>query len=85
MVPSADDILLLGDYYMDKKHGHGVYTWADGRKYDGMWQNGKQHGEGTYYDAHGVAKKGAWEGGKRIRWLNESDNAPQQTDEKPVD
>jgi len=26
---------------MDKKHGFGVYYWADGRKYEGYWGNGK--------------------------------------------
>jgi len=30
----------------DKKHGYGVYTWADGRKYEGEWVAGKQHGRG---------------------------------------
>ena len=24
-----------GMYEVDKKHGHGVYTWHDGRVYDG--------------------------------------------------
>jgi hypothetical protein len=33
---------------LDKKHGHGVYVWADGRQYDGRWANGKQNGEGKY-------------------------------------
>ena len=62
---------------MDKKHGHGVYTWADGRKYAGMWQNGKQNGEGTYYDINGLVRKGIWENGKRIKWLDESADGQQ--------
>jgi hypothetical protein len=24
-----------------KIKGHGIYAWADGRKYDGEWKNGK--------------------------------------------
>jgi len=66
---------------MDKKHGHGVYTWADGRKYDGMWQNGKQHGEGVYYDIHKVERKGVWENGKRIKWTDE--DGPEGTAGQP--
>jgi len=37
----------------DKKHGNGIYTWADGRKYDGEWQNGRQHGNGKYISKDG--------------------------------
>lgn len=58
---------------MDKKHGHGVYTWTDGRQYDGMWENGKQHGEGIYYDATGKGRKGIWVNGKRTKWLDEDE------------
>ena len=70
---------------MDKKHGKGVYTWADGRKYDGMWYNGKQHGEGVYYDASGAARHGKWENGKRIKWSdNDDSNQPQSlNDDEP--
>lgn len=69
-------LVTSGEYCMDKKHGHGVYTWADGRRYDGMWENGKQHGEGVYYDAAGKARKGIWVNGKRTKWLDsdEEDN-----------
>ena len=63
---------LIGEYYLDKKHGKGVYTWADGRKYDGMWQNGKQHGEGQYVLTDGKVKIGMWKNGKRVGWLQES-------------
>lgn len=58
---------------MDKKHGHGVYTWADGRRYDGMWENGKQHGEGIYYDATEKSRKGIWVNGKRTKWLDDGE------------
>eukprot|EP00971_Amphidinium_carterae_P094822 1876388-Amphidinium_carterae.1 len=27
----------------------GVFTWPDGRKYVGEWQDGKQHGKGITY------------------------------------
>jgi len=30
-----------------------VYTWADGRKYEGEWRNNKMHGKGTFVWADG--------------------------------
>jgi hypothetical protein len=32
---------ILGEYKNDKKEGFGVYKWADGRRYEGMWKDGK--------------------------------------------
>ena len=29
-------------------HGKGVYTWPDGRKYDGDYVDNKMHGKGVY-------------------------------------
>lgn len=54
---------------MDKKHGHGKYRWADGRVYDGPWNNGKQHGQGTYILPDATKKIGLWEDGKRVKWI----------------
>jgi len=54
----------------DKKHGEGEFTWPDGRKYKGQWENGKQHGKGTYIDSKGVEKHGEWLEGKRVKWLS---------------
>ena len=54
----------------DKKEGHGIYEWPDGRKYDGTWADGKQHGVGTYIKADGTNKKGNWVFGKRINWID---------------
>ncbi len=55
---------------MDKKHGRGVYTWADQRKYDGLWANGKQHGVGKYVLPDGTIRYGQWEEGRRVKWLD---------------
>jgi hypothetical protein len=43
--------MYVGEYLNDKKHGRGVFTWKDGRKYDGEWKEGKQNGKGRYYNA----------------------------------
>ena len=31
-----DSRVYIGDYVNDKKHGYGVFTWADGRQYKGI-------------------------------------------------
>ena len=59
----------------DKKHGHGVYTWCDGRKYDGDWAHGRQHGRGKYVMPDGTVRIGVWEDGKRTHWLDELENS----------
>ena len=56
---------------MINKHGFGVYFWADGRKFEGLWSNGKQHGVGRYLiPSEGKEKTGIWEDGKRIEWID---------------
>lgn len=34
---------MWADGYPD---GHGVFTWADGGEYQGMFRNGKKEGQG---------------------------------------
>ena len=29
-------------------HGHGIFTYANGAKYDGQWKGGKREGYGIY-------------------------------------
>jgi hypothetical protein len=53
-----------------KKEGRGVYTWPDGRKYDGGWHGDQQHGEGLYTTANGRERRGIWAEGKRVKWLD---------------
>jgi hypothetical protein len=49
---------------MTNKDGKGIFTWKDGRKYDGEWKDGKQHGIGMYTKKDGTTKKSIWEHGK---------------------
>ena len=36
-----------------KRHGHGIYTWADGRKEEGSYGQGKQHGKFVFTKSNG--------------------------------
>ena len=46
-------------------HGQGIYTWKDGRKYDGNYFMDKKHGFGIYVWADGRKYEGMWENGKQ--------------------
>ncbi len=46
-------------------HGKGLYTWGDGRKYEGEYLNDKKHGFGKYVWADGRAYIGYWGNGKQ--------------------
>ena len=43
----------------------GTYTWANGDKYVGEYQDGKRHGQGTYTWANGNKYVGEFQDGKR--------------------
>jgi len=34
--------------WRDDKHGHGTFTWADGRSYEGAYCDDNMHGHGTF-------------------------------------
>ena len=55
---------------MNKKHGEGTYTYSDGSKYRGQWEDGAQHGQGSIIDADSsFERRGLWAYGKLQRWL----------------
>ena len=45
-------------------HGVGIYTWPDGRKYNGRYEYDQKNGFGTYYWANGRKYMGFWKKGK---------------------
>ena len=51
---------ILGDCV----NGYGTYTWSDGAKYLGGFQNGELHGKGTYTYENGNEYVGEWKEGK---------------------
>jgi hypothetical protein len=57
----------VGRFSKGLPHGSGIYTWADGRRYDGEWSNGKQHGKGsmTYpMEGEDSVVTGIWKNGR---------------------
>lgn len=44
-------------------HGYGVYTWNNGRKYEGMYTTDKKDGHGIYTWADGRQYDGQWKNG----------------------
>lgn len=69
-----------GDWLNNNMHGKGVYTWKDGRRYEGEYLNDKKHvdfksyylhsyfnnqGYGTYAWADGRKYVGEWKLGKQ--------------------
>jgi hypothetical protein len=56
--------LIAGSDGMSSPHGRGIYTWPDGRKYDGEWKEGKQEGHGVHTWPDGRKYDGEWKEGK---------------------
>jgi hypothetical protein len=40
----ADESKYEGNYVEGKKHRKGIYTWADGSKYEGEWKDNQLDG-----------------------------------------
>lgn len=52
-----------GEYFADKIHGFGVYTFANGHSYEGSWHEGKKQGFGMYAFRNGDERSGEWDSG----------------------
>ena len=39
--------LVQGDFQHGKRHGYGVYSYADGGRFEGEWVDDKVHGRGV--------------------------------------
>lgn len=46
-------------------HGKGIYTYSDGRKYEGSYYNDKKQGFGVYKWSDGRIYEGMWFDGKQ--------------------
>lgn len=45
--------------------GNGIYSWADGRQYEGEYRKDKKHGYGVYTWPDGRKYEGNWKNGKQ--------------------
>lgn len=45
-------------------HGHGKFTWPDGRCYEGEYLDDKKHGSGKFTWPDGREYNGLWANGK---------------------
>ena len=50
----------VGQMVGGARHGQGVYTWADGSRYEGGWVDGKRSGKGVYTSLKGNRYEGEW-------------------------
>ena len=48
----------------NQRHGVGIWTHSDGRRYSGGWKDGKRHGEGTMEYADGASYAGGFSDGR---------------------
>merc|ERR1712117_27975 len=53
------------EFGSDVRTGFGVYTWKDGKVYEGMWKDGERHGKGEQTSPLGDSYVGGWKNGKR--------------------
>jgi hypothetical protein len=44
-------------------HGFGVYSFANGHRYEGAWHEGRRQGLGMYSFRNGEAQAGHWQNG----------------------
>ena len=62
-------------------HGYGVYTWKDGRRYEGQYERDRKHGMGVYMWADGRKYEGMWMNGKQHgegKYWAKGDQKPRQ-------
>ena len=51
----------IGETKDSKRHGYGIYIWADGDAWFGHWEEDKQSDNGIYLHYEGKVEKGHWE------------------------
>jgi hypothetical protein len=50
-----------GEYYMDKKHGYGVFEWESGNVYKGNYFEDERNGFGIMKWTDGSTYMGTWQ------------------------
>ena len=55
----------MGDWKNNKMDGNGIFTWPDGRRYEGEYNNDKKDGYEIFELADGKKYKVQWQNGKQ--------------------
>jgi len=50
-----------------RREGFGIYRWASGALFKGLWMGGRQHGKGVYISKELTEISGLWANGKFVR------------------
>ena len=66
---------VVGDFVNDRQTGRGIYTWADGDRYEGGFINDRRTGRGIYIWGNGNQYEGDWVDNKQhgrgvFAWAN---------------
>ncbi|MFP6696187.1 MAG: hypothetical protein VCF08_04660 [Alphaproteobacteria bacterium] len=59
------ELVFASGWKYGKKHGRGVFKFANGNSYGGDWKIGQRHGRGVLKSANGGSYNGEWNDGKR--------------------
>lgn len=54
----------MGEWWNNAMHGRGVFTYPDGRKYEGEYKNNLKDGYGEYEMKDGRVYRGLWKKGQ---------------------
>jgi len=58
-------IIYKGNWHLDKKHGYGNLTYANGDFFVGTFKEDQQDGQGVYTAANGTIYTGSWQAGRK--------------------
>ena len=58
-VQFQDDSFYVGQWYRQKKHGHGLITWKNNKKYEGEFKDDLANGQGKFTDQN-ITYDGNW-------------------------
>lgn len=61
LMTKSMDLAFINGNHVKKSLGR-----ADGRRFEGFWENGKQHGKGKFFDEKGNCYSGTWVNGIKV-------------------
>ncbi|BFY99925.1 hypothetical protein BsWGS_02965 [Bradybaena similaris] len=71
--------MYYGEMVYGKRHGEGVFYYANGAKYEGLWKNNMKHGKGKFTFKNGRIYEGMFENDHIVEYPEffiDGDNSP---------